>query len=113
MNFTSKSKYGNKKVVLDGHIFDSQREANRYAELKLLERAGEISNLRLQVPFELIPAQRKRNGKVERSCKYIADFVYYRRGIWVVEDAKGDRTDVYIIKRKLMLEKYGIEIEEV
>ena len=107
------SKYGNHKTVIDGHTFDSKREARRYAELRLLEKAGEITDLRLQVPFELIPPQKKRDGKVERGCKYIADFVYYRRGICVVEDAKGDRTDVYVIKRKLMLQKYGIEVEEV
>lgn len=108
-----KSKYGAEKTTVDGIRFDSRREARRYAELKMLQRAGKISDLRLQVPFELIPAQKKRDGKTERSCVYRADFVYCADGATVVEDAKGKRTPEYIIKRKLMLEKYGIEVKEV
>lgn len=108
-----KNKYGNKKTMLDGHLFDSKHEAERYAELKMLERAGEITDLRLQVPFELCEAHKRRDGTMERGVKYIADFVYQRRGKCVVEDAKGDRTDVYILKRKWMYQKYGIEIKEV
>ena len=109
------SKYGSKKTELDGIVFDSKREANRYAELKLMERAKLISNLELQVPFELIPAQKRNNRVVERACTYVADFVYYDKvkEETVVEDAKGMRTDVYKIKRKLMLQKYNIEIKEV
>ena len=87
------SKFGSKKVERDGHKFDSKKEAGRYTELKLLQRAGKITDLRLQVPFLLIPSQ-------------------YENGKFVVEDAKGLKTDVYIIKRKLMLEKYGIKIRE-
>lgn len=109
------SKYGSKKTELDGIVFDSKREASRYAELKLMERAKLISDLELQVPFELIPAQRINNKVVERACTYVADFVYYDKamGETVVEDAKGMRTDVYKIKRKLMLQKYNIKIKEV
>ena len=94
-------------------MFDSIREKKRYNELLLLERAGVITDLRLQVPFELIPAQRINGKVVERPCKYIADFVYEENGKTVVEDTKGMRTDKYIIKRKLMLYKYGIQIKEV
>ena len=110
-------KYKNQKVSYDGIIFDSKKEAGRYAELKLLEEAGEIKNLELQKTFTLIPAQRGEDGKVmERACTYKADFVYNERipGGWrlVVEDVKGVRTDVYKIKRKLMLERHGIRIRE-
>lgn len=107
------SKYKSKKTVVNGIVFDSRTEAKRYSELLLLERAGVIKNLELQKSFELIPSQ-KINGKVvERPCKYIADFVYEENGKTVVEDTKGMRTDKYIIKRKLMLYKYGIQIKEV
>lgn len=123
------SKYGNKKVTVDGITFDSRREANRYRELILLERGGVISNLRRQVKFILIYAQYEefvrygKNGQrikndrkcIERECAYIADFVYIDNasGEKVVEDTKGMRTKEYIIKRKLMLHKYGIKIKEV
>lgn len=105
-----KNKYGNRKVVVDGITFDSRKEANRYQELKLLERAGKIHDLQMQVPFELIP---KQDG--ERSCRYVADFVYTdaETDQKVVEDTKGVRTDVYKIKRKLMLFNYGIKIREI
>lgn len=111
------SKFGNKKYTIDGIEFDSKKESKRYCELKMLERAGAIQDLQLQVPFILIPAQYLEvNGKnkcVERACKYIADFVYTENGKQIVEDAKGFRTDVYKIKRKLMLYKFGIRIREV
>lgn len=109
-----KSKYHNRKVTVDGQEFDSVREYRRYKELCLLERAGEITGLARQVKFVLIPAQRDENGKVaEREVSYISDFVYTQDGKTIVEDAKGMRTDVYIIKRKLMRERYGIAIREV
>lgn len=107
-------KYGNRKTEVDGITFDSVKEANRWMELKLLERAGEITFLERQVPYVLIPAQRDLKGKLlERECKYIADFVYTENGKVVVEDTKGMRTPEYIIKRKLLLERYGIRIKEV
>lgn len=107
------NKYRNKKVCYNGNVFDSQKEAQRYSELFLLERAGVISDLQLQVTFELIPSQ-KINGKVvEKSVKYIADFCYTENGKMVVEDTKGMRTKDYIIKRKLMLFIHGIRIKEV
>lgn len=107
------SKYNNSKH--DGH--DSKKEARRATELKLLEKAGIISHLQEQVVYELIPAQyRIVNGKkkcIERAMKYIADFQYVENGNTVVEDAKGFRTDVYRIKKKLMLYFHDIQIKEV
>lgn len=110
----SSSKYGNKKTEIDGIVFDSKHEGQRYAELKLLERAGEIRDLMLQVPFELIPAQKIAGKTVERAVKYVADFVYYDKdGNLVVEDAKGMKTDAYKLKKKMMLYFKGIAIKEV
>ena len=102
------TKYNAKKTVLDGITFASRKESKRYQELRLLERAGEIQDLKLQTPYELIP---KQSG--ERACKYIADFVYIENGKQIVEDVKGKLTPVYIIKRKLMLWVHGIRIREV
>ena len=110
------SKYNSKKTVVDGQKFDSKKEARRYQELLLLEKAGKIKNLSRQVKFVLIPSQRDENGKVvERECSYKADFTYEEEGgiKTVVEDVKGYRTKEYIIKRKLMLYQYGIRIREV
>lgn len=105
----SGAKYGNTKVEIDGMPFDSKREAARWRELRLLERAGEINDLRRQVRYELVP---KLPG--ERPVDYIADFVYRdKNGNEVVEDVKGVRTPVYVIKRKLMLWRHGIRIREV
>lgn len=101
-------------------VFDSKKELKRWQELRILQRTGHIQNLRRQVPFELLPYQKVTNPvthitTTERAVKYIADFVYDDRasGQVVVEDAKGIRTDTYKIKRKLMLERYGIAIKEV
>ena len=101
------SKYHNRKTVIDGIRSDSKREAERWCELRLLEKAGRIENLRRQVAFELIP--KSRHG---RSIRYIADFVYLENGETVIEDAKGVRTDVYRLKKRLMAEQ-GKEIREV
>lgn len=107
------SKYGNKKVIVDGITFDSKREASRYQELKLLEKAGAIQDLQMQVKYVLIPSQRIEGKVVERECTYIADFVYTENEQTVVEDTKGFKTKDYIIKRKLMLFVHGIRISEV
>lgn len=117
------SKYGNRKVVADGRTFDSKKEYRRYCELKLLERAGVISELELQKPFVLIPAQyevkadkpaKSSKTLLERAVTYKADFVYTQDGKTVVEDVKGGvRTKEYILKRKLMLYLHGIRIKEV
>lgn len=110
-------KYGNKKVKVDGITFDSKKEANRYCELKLLERSGLISNLELQREFVLIPAQYEQISRklIERACKYKADFYYYdnEKKCFICEDTKGFRTTDYIIKRKLMLYMHGVRIVEL
>ena len=102
------SKYGNRKVKApDGQVFDSVKEYHRWGVLRLMERAGKISDLKRQVSYELIPKQ-----TCERACSYIADFTYYQDGKLVVEDCKGYRTEGYKIKRKLMLWVHGIKIKE-
>lgn len=108
-----RSKYNNKKIEVDGIIFDSRREANRYKALKLLEQSGEISNIERQKRFELIPKQVDANGRIVRACSYVADFVYTdKEGRQIVEDVKGMRTDVYKIKKKLMLYVHGVTVTE-
>lgn len=113
-NFSAK-KYGNRKVEVNGITFDSVKEANRYRELLLLEKAGAIQSLELQKKFVLIPTQREETSRkvIERECAYIADFCYTENGKYIVEDTKGFRTKDYIIKRKLMLKEYGIRITEI
>lgn len=108
-------KYNNKKVMLGDMTFDSKKEANRWVELAIMQKNGEISALDTQVVFELIPAQRDPVTKkvLERAVHYVADFVYYKDGQKVVEDTKGFRTPDYIIKRKLLLYIHGIRIQEV
>lgn len=104
--------------------FASKKEADRYMVLKNLEAKGKITDLKTQVKFVLIPAQREpdtvgvRGGKVkgkliERELSYVADFVYYRDGEMIVEDTKGMRTPEYIIKRKVLLYMTGIRIREI
>lgn len=123
------NKYNAKKVVIDGIEFDSKKEAKRYQELLLLQKAGEIYMLERQKVYELLPAQRepdtvgKRGGVIkgkllERAVDYVADFVYTNKnGETVVEDVKGFREGVayavFVLKRKLMLYRYGIKIIEV
>lgn len=101
-------KYGNKKITVDGQTFDSKKEAARWSELKILQRAGVIEQLKRQVKFDLIPPQ-----KGERGVYYYADFTYLQNGHLVVEDVKGVKTPVYIIKRKLMLWIHKIRIKEI
>jgi len=127
-----RNKYGNEACLsVDGKHFPSRRERDRYHELLFLQKAGKISDLRTQVPYELIPSikeeiptgkiyvrgQKKGQPKmktvtVEQPLTYIADFVYIENGKIVVEDAKGKRTPEYIIKRKLMLWIHHIRIRE-
>ena len=108
-----RNKYNAKKCVCDGEVFDSTKEMHRYQKLKLLEKAGEIQNLRRQVKYVLIPSQRIDGKIVEREVAYKADFVYESDGETVVEDAKGVKTTDYIIKRKMMLLFHNIRIKEV
>ena len=111
-----RAKYGNEKVKMDGRTFDSIREAQRYRDLKFMLRAGLIAELELQKVFVLVPAVKGADGKViERAVTYKADFYYLdkKTGKYVCEDTKGVRTKEYIIKRKLMLERFGIRIVEL
>lgn len=125
-----RQKYGNIKTrTADGIDHDSRKEARRWNELLLLERAGMISDLRRQVKYVLIPKQTEsveryseRTGRrlkdaertIESECSYIADFVYVDSATrkTVVEDSKGVRTKEYRIKKKLMLFVHGIKIRE-
>lgn len=123
------NKFGAKKVTTpDGQKFDSIKERDRYVVLRLLERAGKITGLERQVKFELIPSQREESTEVykagpqkglpkpgaviEKPCTYVADFTYYQDGKYIVEDAKGCKTEAYKIKKKLMLKVHGIRIKE-
>lgn len=107
-------KYGNTKVVDAGITFDSKAEHKRWQYLVLLQRAGEIRDLQLQVPFELIPAQVSPDGRKIRPTTYISDFRYLDGGgNLVVEDVKGAATDVWKLKQKLMLHVHGIWVREV
>lgn len=113
----ARNKYHNTKTELDGFTFDSKREAERYAELKLMERVGHIRDLMLQPSFELIPRQVDSKGRViERAARYVADFAYYDKvGNLIVEDVKSvaTMTEVYRLKKKLMRYLKGIEVREV
>ena len=121
-----KTKYGSKKVTYDGIEFDSKKEMYRYITLKIKQAEGLISDLRLQVPFEIIPAvyeeqemQMKTKVKVvtkciQRASHYVADFVYKdETGVVVVEDTKGYKTPEYLLKKKMMRAFLGITIKEV
>lgn len=99
-------KYRNRKTEAGGIMFASQKEAKRYGELQTLERAGEIADLKLQVRFPI-----KVNDK--KVCTYIADFTYLDKGSrFVVEDTKGYKTSIYILKKKLMKAVHNIEVLE-
>jgi hypothetical protein len=101
------SKYNNKRTWTEDGWFDSQRELKRWGELKLLERAGQITNLRRQVDFDLIPA-----SVGLRKIIYRADFVYDMDGKHIVEDSKGFRDRTYKLKRRLMLWLHNVVILE-
>ena len=104
------SKYRNKPVTIDGIRFDSKREANRYCELKLLHQAGEIHKLRTHPRYTLLePFEVK--GVKYRGIVYEADFSYTENGVQVVEDVKGVKTQVFRIKEKLFMQRYGDEVE--
>lgn len=106
-NYSTKSfKYHSTKArCRQGHMHDSKKEAARCNELHTLEKAGVISDLKVQKKFELIPSQKFKTMPNERSCSYIADFTYFKDGVFIIEDAKGCRTSEYIIKRKLLKQK--------
>lgn len=104
----TRSKYGNRKTEVDGFIFDSKKEAQRYQQLKLMEAAGEIVDIRMQVKYHCTV-----NGK--KVCTYIADFEYTTTKDLKVhtEDVKGYKTKEYKLKKKLVEALFNIEIEEV
>lgn len=121
-----RSKYHNKKVTFDGIEFDSKKEMYRYIRLKSMQEEGLISELRMQVPYEVIPAVYEKAEKqlktkvkmvdrcVQKATHYIADFVYKDiDGNIVVEDVKGKRTEKYLLKKKMMRAFLGITIKEV
>ena len=112
-----KNKYHAKKCEVGGEVYDSKKEARRHQELNLLEKAGEIQNLRRQVKYVLIPSQRIDGKVVEREVAYKADYVYEADGETVVEDVKGCKKgagyDVFVLKRKMMLLFHNIRIKEV
>lgn len=110
------SKYRAKKVEIDNIKFDSEKEAKRYLQLKELQNNNKISNLRLQVKFELIPKQTDTNNKFKyHQISYIADFVYYNNETneEVIEDVKGYKTPEYKLKKKLFYYRYKKDIVEV
>ena len=111
----SRSKYGNVKATVGQEVFDSRAEARRWGELLWLQKAGQITDLRRQVPFELVPKQRDPSGRAVRAVVYRADFVYRQGGREVVEDFKGGgiETPAFKIKRKLMLQRHGVWVEVV
>ena len=113
-------------MLYNGMVFDSKKERDRYIELSLLEKAGKIQKLKRQVEYILIPAQfgmivdekgRRKRACLERACNYVADFTYYEDDKLVVEDVKGMKKggaySVFVIKRKLMLQNYGIRVKEI
>ena len=123
-----KPKKGNKlhaeKVDMtmpDGTLmhFDSKREARRYMDLWMMQRLGQIANLRTQVKYPLLPKQERKDGTKERAIDYVADFVYEKDGETVAEDSKGFRNTssatykVFVMKRKMMLYFHGITVREV
>ena len=107
---TTRSKYNNRKTNVDGIVFDSKKEAQRYGELKCREMAGDIIDLKLQVPFGFVLP-----GDSKPVFKYIADFVYLDRtnGQFKIEDVKGFKTPLYKLKKKLIEKKFNIKIIEI
>jgi len=123
-----RSKYNNVKTVVDGIKFDSKREASRYGELKLLEKSGDIFNLQLQPKYTfeinnmILRNEKKSNGAKGAPVSYTADFRYKVETLHhlgdkpiiklIIEDSKGFKTDIYKIKKALMLAVHGIEVFE-
>ena len=110
MNWWTKPKYGNTKIETTDGKFDSKLEYYRWCELKLLQKAKKITDLKRQVKFVLID-----KSKYGREISYMADFTYLQGDKLIVEDTKSDatKTPLYRLKKRLMAERYGIEIKEV
>ena len=109
-NWWKKPKYGNKTITTTDGKFDSQLEYYRWCELVILEKAKKIKDLKRQVPFVLID-----KSKHGRAIKYVADFTYIQGEKLVVEDtkSKATKTRLYTLKKRLLAERYGIEIKEI
>ena len=107
-------KYNNTKKTVDGITFDSILEARRYVVLKSRLEAGMISDLRLQPHYTIMDGYKDLSGTYIRPVQYIADFSYINAdGKRIVEDTKGVRTEAYVIKRKLVRDRFGVEIVEI
>ena len=109
-------KYHNKIVEIDNIKFQSKKESRRYTELKWLERAEIIKELELQKQFELQPKYTNSNGEHIRAITYVCDFYYYdnEKQKYIVEDTKGFRTDVYLLKKKIFEYVYpNLTIKEI
>lgn len=110
-----RSKYNSRPTIIDGIRFDSKAEAARYVELRLLERAGQLTGLELHPSYLLQSKYTTRAGENVRAITYVADFRYTETatGRMIVEDVKGKATDVYKIKKKILLWRYpGINFIE-
>ena len=112
------NKYHAKKINIQGETFDSMAEARRWRDLQWLQRGGVIRGLQRQVKYLLVPAQYDENCKLlEREIGYVADFVYYENGQIVVEDVKGYKKgpayNLFMLKKKVMYDKYKIFVEEI
>jgi len=105
------NKFGAKKTTVDSITFDSKAEASRYGDLVLLQKAGHISGLTLQVPFVLAPSVKFEGEKrAKPAMKFTADFVYSENGKIIVEDVKGCVTRDFTMRRHLMKSVHGIDI---
>lgn len=110
------NKYHNKKIIIDGIKFDSQKEGYRYLYLKRLQEVGKITELELQKAFELQPSYVNNDNKKIRAITYISDFFYYDKELkkYIVEDVKGIKTDVYKLKKKIFEYQYSnLTINEI
>lgn len=108
-------KYGNKKTVIDGQVFDSQAEARRWIDLRLLEKAGRIAYLERQVVIELLPKVKYSDARrATPAVRYVADFCYVNvQGERVIEDVKGVRTPAYRLKKHMLKALHGLEVKEI
>lgn len=111
------NKFNALKIVVDGQKFDSKKEMHRYEELKLMQRAGVITDLKRQVKFEIVPQCKTVDGRKAQARYYIADFTYKERGMLVVEDVKGYKHgagyELFKLKAALMRWVHGIDVREV
>jgi hypothetical protein len=110
-----RAKYGNVRVMIDGEVIDSKKEAKRWRQLQLLELHGHITDLKRQVAFELAPRAVFKKSRASPAIRYVADFAYYENGQYIVEDTKSPisrKLPVFRLKRHLMQTVHGLEIRE-